>query len=109
MVAYLCPLCASYFSFNYVDMQDKDVDMQDSYVNMQHNYADMQENCNQIRVIKNLKCRQHVTSKMLDTLPIDVNMQLIYVNMQLLYVDMQLIYVDMQLSYVNMQDKYVDM
>ena len=72
--------------------------MQDSYVNMQHNYVDMQENCNQIRVIKNLKYRQHVTSKMLDMLPIDVNMQPLYINMQLLYVNMQF-------SYVNMQDK----
>ena len=43
MIEYLCPLCASYFSINYVDMQDKDVDMQDSYVNMQHNYVDMQK------------------------------------------------------------------
>ena len=91
MVAYLCSLCASYFSRNYVDMQD-------SYVNMQHNYVDMQENCNQIRGIKNLKCRQHVTSKILDKLPIDVNMQLIYVNMQLLYLNMQF-------NYVNVQDK----
>ena len=103
MVAYLCPLCASYFSFNYVDMQDKDVDMQDSYVNMQHNYADMQENCNQIRVIKNLKYPQHVTSKMQNTLPIDVNMQLSYVNMQDKYIDMQHIYVDMQHIYVDIQ------
>ena len=66
MVAYLCPLCASYFSIKYVDMQDKYVDMQDNYVNMQHNYVDMQENCNQIRIIQNLKYRPPVTSKMLD-------------------------------------------
>ena len=26
MVAYLCPLCVSYFSIKYVDMQDKYVD-----------------------------------------------------------------------------------
>ena len=56
MVAYLCPLCASYFSIKYVDMQDK--------------YVEMQYNCNQIRIIKkiskNLKYRPLVTSKMLD-------------------------------------------
>ena len=58
MVAYLCPLCASYFSIKYVDMQDKYVDMQESYVNMQHNYVDMQDNCNQIGIIQNLKNSQ---------------------------------------------------
>lgn len=50
MVEYLCPLSASYFLINYVDMQDIDVDMHDSYVKMQHNYVAMQGNCNQIRV-----------------------------------------------------------
>lgn len=34
MVACLCPLCASYFCINYVEMQDKYVHMQDSYVNI---------------------------------------------------------------------------
>ena len=43
MVAYFCPLRASYFSIKYVDMQDRYVDMQPSYVNMQHKYGDMQE------------------------------------------------------------------
>lgn len=54
MVEYLCPLSASYFLINYVDMQDIDVDMHDSYVKMQHNYVAMQGNCNQIRVIKKI-------------------------------------------------------
>lgn len=73
MLVYFCPLCASNFSINYVDMQkknmltckilmstctitiltmffyhifrmrDKYVDMHDYYVNMQHIYVDMQE------------------------------------------------------------------
>ena len=54
IVAYFCPLCASYFSIKYVDMQDRYVDMQDSYVNMQDKYVDMQENCYQINIFKNL-------------------------------------------------------
>ena len=35
MVAYLCPLHASYFSTDYVNMQDTYVNMQDKRVNMQ--------------------------------------------------------------------------
>ena len=35
MVAYFCPLRASYFSTDYVNMQDTYVNMQDKYVNMQ--------------------------------------------------------------------------
>ena len=65
MVAYFCPLHASYFSTDYVNMQDNYVNMQDKYVNMQDNYVNMQL--------------------------IYVNMQLIYVNMQDNYVNMQLI------------------
>lgn len=36
--AYLCLLCACYYSIKYLDMQDKYmyVDIQDSYVNIQH-------------------------------------------------------------------------
>ena len=42
MVAYFCPLHASYFSTDYVNMQDNYVNMQDKYVNMQDNYVNMQ-------------------------------------------------------------------
>ena len=37
MVAYFCPLHASYFSTDYVNMQDTYVNMRDNYVNMQDN------------------------------------------------------------------------
>lgn len=40
MLVYFCPLCASNFSINYVDMQKKYADMQDINVNMHHNYFD---------------------------------------------------------------------
>ena len=51
MLAYFCPLHASYFFFTdyvnvqdtYVKMQDKYVNMQDKYVNMQDNYVNMQD------------------------------------------------------------------
>lgn len=36
MVANVCLLDASYFSINYVKMQD-------NYIHMQHNYVDMQQ------------------------------------------------------------------
>ena len=77
VVAYFCPLHASYFSTDYVNMQDIYVNMQDIYVNMQDNYVNMQD--------------------------VYVNLQDNYVNMQLIYVNMQLIYVNMQDNYVNMQ------
>lgn len=54
MVAYLCPLCASYFCIKYVDMQGKYVDMQYSNVNMQHNFVDQQANCNLVRIAKKI-------------------------------------------------------
>ena len=41
MVAYFCPLHASYFSTDYVNMQDTYVNMQDKYVNMQDNYVNL--------------------------------------------------------------------
>ena len=41
MVAYFCPLNASYFSTDYVNMKDTYVNMQDKYVNMQDNYVNM--------------------------------------------------------------------
>ena len=59
------PLHASYFSTDYVNMQDNYINMQDKYVNMQDSYVKMQL--------------------------IYVNMQLIYVNMQDNYVNMQFI------------------
>ena len=34
MVTYFCPLHATYFSTDYVNMQDTYVNMQDNYVNM---------------------------------------------------------------------------
>ena len=43
MVAYFCPLHASYFSRDYVNMQDTYVNMQDKYVNMQDNFVNMQD------------------------------------------------------------------
>ena len=46
MVAYFCPLRASYFSTDYVNMQDTYVNMQDKYVNMQDNYVNMQDKNN---------------------------------------------------------------
>ena len=42
MVAYFCPLHASYFSTDYVNMQDNYVNMQDKYVDMRDNYVNMQ-------------------------------------------------------------------
>ena len=80
MVAYFCPFHASYFSTDYVNMQDTYVNMQDNYVNMQDNYVNMQD--------KNKK-------------------QFIYVNMQDIYVNMKDTYENMQDNYVNMQDNYV--
>ena len=77
MVAYFCPLHASYFSTDYVNMQDTYVNMQDNYVNMRDNYVNMQDNY--------------------------VNMQDTYVNMQDNYVNMRDNYVNMQLIYVNIQ------
>lgn len=52
MVAYLRPLCASYFFYQYVEMRDKYVGMLDKYINMQHKYADIQEHFNQNRMMK---------------------------------------------------------
>ena len=43
MVAYFCPIHASYFSTDYVNMQDTYVNMQDKYVNMQDNYVNVQD------------------------------------------------------------------
>ena len=43
MMAYFCPLQGSYFSTDYVNMQDTYVNIQDKYVNMQDNYIKMQD------------------------------------------------------------------
>ena len=43
MVAYFCPLHASYFSTDYVKMQDTYISMHDKYVNMQDGYDNMQD------------------------------------------------------------------
>lgn len=48
MVACLCPLCASCFSVNCVDMQDGYVGVRDGCVSMQRGCVDMQEGCNHI-------------------------------------------------------------
>lgn len=82
MVEYLCPLRASYFSINDVDMQDKDVYMQDSYVNMHHNYVDMQEVCNLIRFIKKTSI-SNIANKWIPT----CKRPLIYDHMMNIYVD----------------------
>ena len=103
MVAYFCPLHASYFSRDYFNMQDTYVNIQDKYVNMQDNYVNMQDKNKMQLIYVNM---QDIYVNMPDTY---VNMQDNYVNMRDNYVNMRDNYVDMQDNYVNMQDNYVNM